>query len=71
MEKYIYYQVLDEHWNEIKGLECPNDGEDGRVAIGIVRRSMKANGIKFCNLVTNGCGDGADEILRITEITIK
>ena len=75
MKGYKYYQLLDEHYdNLVKGNENPAnipDGAHGQTAFRMAREWMKANKVKFANLVTKFISDaGGDDISNIREITL-
>ena len=75
MKSYKYYQLLDKNYdNLVKGDENPAsipDGVHGQTAFRMAREWMKANKVKFANLVTNIISeDGGDDISNIREITI-
>lgn len=75
MKGYKYYQLLDEHYdNLVKDDDNPAnipDGAHGQTAFRMVREWMKANKVKFANLVTNIISDdGGDDISNMREITL-
>lgn len=75
MKGYKYYQLLDENYNNlVKDDENPAnipDGTHGQTAFRMAREWMKANKVKFANLVANIVSDnGGDDISNIREITL-
>lgn len=76
MKGYKYYQLLDENLDYlVKEDQNPADIPDcihGQTAFRMAREWMKANHVKFANLVVNVVSeDGCDDIANIREITIK
>lgn len=75
MKGYKYYQLLDENYNNlVKDDENPAnipDGAHGQTAFRMAREWMKANKVKFANLVANIISeDGCDDISNIREISL-
>ena len=75
MKGYKYYQLLDERYDTlVKDNDNPAnipDGTHGQTAFRMAREWMKANKVKFAQLVTNIIGDnGCDDIVNIREIEL-
>ena len=75
MKGYKYYQLLDERYDTlVKDNDNPAnipDGSHGQTAFRMAREWMKANKVKFAQLVTNIIKDnGCDDIVNIREIEL-
>lgn len=75
MKGYKYYQLLDERYDTlVKDNDNPAnipDGTHGQTAFRMAREWMKANKVKFAQLVTNIIRDnGCDDIVNIREIEL-
>ena len=75
MKGYKYYQLLDERYDTlVKDNDNPAnipDGTHGQTAFRMAREWMKANKVKFAQLVTNIIKDnGCDDIVNIREIEL-